>query len=107
MNDPSKQDKGLLVGKNLYIENNMTFDDQPIILENSDHIYTPVDLVSQGYETNEKTKLWHKWLQQEFKQAYKNVQFQKDGQVPKYQNENVDDVINNKDVKIQLTNKYN
>lgn len=35
LNNPDNDDKGLLVGKKIYLENNMTFSDQPVIYVNS------------------------------------------------------------------------
>lgn len=75
INDPNKKDESYLVGKPIYIENDMVFDDNPNLVQQSSPMNTQVNVVQRQYDTKEKTKLWHDFASQEFKQNYKDVSF--------------------------------
>lgn len=62
MNDPTYRNRGLLIGKPLYIENNITYDDQPSVYVESEPRMTGVNVVQRQYNTQEKHNLWNKWL---------------------------------------------
>jgi len=45
MNDPKYKDKGLLIGKPIYIENNITYDESPSVYVESQPRMTGVNVV--------------------------------------------------------------
>lgn len=73
--DPKMKDKAFLVGKGVYLENNMTFDQQPSIIQDVSPHTVGVDVVQRKFNTQEKVNLWRKFLSEEFKQNYKDVSF--------------------------------
>ncbi len=75
------------------------------MLEESASHMTGVNVVQRQYNTQEKADLWRKFLKEEFKDQYKEVNF--NSQDPKSANFNsgIDNVITQKSVRIALTNK--
>lgn len=47
MNDPKYKDKGLLIGKPIYIENNITYDESPSVYVESQPRMTGVNVVQR------------------------------------------------------------
>lgn len=66
---------------------------------------TGVNVVQREYPTQEKSDLWSKWLNGEFRQNFKDVAFNSNDTNSYYYNSGIEDVINGKSVKIQLTNR--
>ena len=63
---------------------------------------TGVNVVQRNYVTQEKNELWHKFLNTDFKQNFRDVQFNANDTK---NFSNVDDIIEKKKVKITLQNR--
>ena len=74
INDPKVQkSRQMLVGKPVYIENDIVFDQAPEIVQESAPLMTGVSVVQRNYNTQEKADLWRKFNQEEFKEGFRDV----------------------------------
>lgn len=102
INDPKKRNKQFLVGKSMYMEGGFTFDEQPVILQESAPHMTGVNVVQRNYNTQEKADLWRRFNNEEFKDGFKDVMF--NGNSSK-DFSSVTDVIKGSHVRIRLNNR--
>lgn len=102
INDPKQKNKRFLVGKSMYMEGGFTFDEQPVILQESAPHMTGVNVVQRNYNTQEKADLWRRFNNEEFKDGFKDVMF--NGNSSK-DFSSVTDVIKGRNVRIRLNNR--
>jgi hypothetical protein len=84
----------------------MTFDEAPVILQESAPHMTGVNVVQRSYNTQEKADLWRRFNQEEFKDGFKEVQFA-NGEHSGEDYSGIQNVIQGQAVHIQLKNKNN